>query len=152
MIRSADKGEECGGKHTGVPGAGHQKGEHGLPCRRRQCESRQQNVSRSEYNLNKNIEYIILSRPAHDESNSHTPDSCAYRLRYQSYSSLGCRQAFDLKIDGSVEEERVKRHGYEPVRQAGGEHGPIEEKLDWYYRLGGVLAFDVDEEQEGDER
>ena len=52
---------------------------------------------------------------------------------------------------GTVEYVRVDGHGKEPICQAGGQHGPIEEKLDWYNRLGGVLALNVNEQQEGDE-
>ena len=57
-----------------------------------------------------------------------------------------------MKVYGSVEKERENAHGQEPVCQAGGEHGPVEEKLDWYDRLRRELALDVDEEKEEDER
>ena len=72
-------------------------------------------------------------------------------MGYQSRSSLGCRQAFDLEVDWPVENEREDAHSLEPVCQAGGQHGPVEKKLDWYDRLRGVPTFDFNEDQEGDE-
>ena len=56
-----------------------------------------------------------------------------------------------MKVDGPIEKERKDAHGKEPVRQAGGEHSPIEKKFDGYYRFGAALTLNVDEQQEGDE-
>lgn len=66
-------------------------------------------------------------------------------MRDQACTGAGRGEAGHLVEERNVESYHVGYHGYEPVCEAGGCDGAVQEEADRDYGFGGEVEFDVDE-------
>jgi len=121
-----------------------------LPCWRRQREGCDERAGEGKDALDADVEEVVAARAPHRETDAQGASGAADGLRDEAQAGLGGGHAFDLKVDGAVEEEGVKGHGGEPVGQTGRKHGAVEEQPDGDDGLGRDAVFDVDEQSEED--
>ena len=146
------EGEQGDGQHAAVAEAEEGEVDEGLPGGRGEGESGGEATREDEDSLDGGVEERVAACAAHDEACADGAERAAEGLRDEAHAGLGGGQAFDLEEDWTVKEERVDRHGGQPVCQAGGEDGAVEEEADGDDGFGCDAVFDIDEEGEGDER
>ncbi len=121
-----------------------------MPCWRREREGRDERAGEGKDALDTDVEEVVAARATHHETDAQGASGAADGLRDEAQAGLGGGHAFDLEVDGAVEEEGVEGHGGEPICQTGRKHGAVEEQTDGDDWLGRDAVFDVDEQSEED--
>ena len=152
VVDGGDERDERDGQHAAVADAGAEEGDDGQPGRGVEGEGRDQGHAEEEDGLDARVERVVPAQPTHDDATPDGAEADADGLGDQPCAGLGGGEAAHLEVDGAVEEDAEGGHGEEPVCQARGEDGAVEEEAHGDDGLVGVVALDVDEDEEGDDR
>ena len=93
----------------------------------------------------RHVEAVVPARGAHDEAGAEGADGRAERAGDEARARGPRGVALDLEVDGRVVQVAEVRHAREPVAQARGRDGPVEQQPHGDDRLGGAPLLHVHE-------